>query len=208
ELSSVISQKNTVSFRRTLVENSLETEQVAVGKLDNVDSLSSCAGLEQHIGLWLVALFYMLGNTAADSFCCSLEKLSKPLKLPPTVAVVTLVPLGNETPDVFARIAAFIVADAREVELNSVLGVVLVTSVVTGLEALIVTGSNAQIDRCSFVHDICFFLINLASLCLILILRKITSLRIMTFLSIYIIPKMISDSEYEVEYEMGDEMDG
>ncbi|KAK3198191.1 hypothetical protein Dsin_021606 [Dipteronia sinensis] len=138
--------------------------------------------------LWLVVLFYLLGNTAAKYFCSSLESLSKILKLPPTIAGITLLSLGNGASDVFSSIASFTKSGDGDVGFNSILGgAFFVSSVVVGIISIVISPNQISVDKHSFIRDLLFFVFTLCSLLLIILIGKINFWGAISFVSIYIL---------------------
>lgn len=138
--------------------------------------------------LWLLVLFYLLADTSANYFCTNLEGLSTLLKLPPTIAGVTLLSLGNGAPDAFSSIVSFMGAGSGVVGLNSVLGgSFFVSCVVVGIISTCVSSHEYPIDKSSFVRDLLFFLFVLSVLLVILVIGKINLWGAIAFTSLYLV---------------------
>ncbi|KAF8103038.1 hypothetical protein N665_0189s0085 [Sinapis alba] len=138
--------------------------------------------------LWLLVLFYVLGHTASEYFCSSLESLSKLLNLSPTVAGVTLLSLGNGAPDLFASLVSFMGESkgTYDVGLNTVVGgSSFVTCVVVGIISVSLHRRRVRIERSAFIRDVCFFCAAIGSLALILVYGKINLWGALGFCSLY-----------------------
>lgn len=149
------------------------------------------------LSIWLVILFYLLGNTASVYFCVSLESLSALLNLPPTVAGVTLLSLGNGAPDAFSTIASFSNSNEGDLGLSSVLGgAFFVTSGVVGLISLCNGAQSIVIDKLSFIREIWYYMLVLGFLLAILIVGEVSLLASILFASLYMVYVVIVAFSY------------
>ncbi|PIA54040.1 hypothetical protein AQUCO_00900546v1 [Aquilegia coerulea] len=138
--------------------------------------------------LWLLVLFYLLGDTASVYFCSSLESLSKILKLSPTIAGVTLLSLGNGAPDLFSSLVSFTGNGSKSVGVNSVLGgAFFVSCIVVGVICVIVGPSQISVQKFDFIRDVCFLLLGLSALLLTLLVGKINLWGALGFFALYLI---------------------
>lgn len=138
--------------------------------------------------LWLLVLFYLLGSTASEYFCPSLESLSRLLKLPPAIAGVTLLSLGNGAPDVFASLVSFMDGGTGEIGLNTVLGgASFVSCVVVGVISISIRRRCIRVNKSDFIRDVCFFLLVIVWLIVIVIRDEIDVWVAVAFLAMYIV---------------------
>ncbi|KAL6209818.1 hypothetical protein ACLB2K_020757 [Fragaria x ananassa] len=139
---------------------------------------------------WLLVLFYLLGNTASEYFCASLESLSRLLKLSPTIAGVTLLSLGNGAPDVFSSFVSFMGKGGTNIDvgLNTILGgASFVSCVVVGIISISIRKRLVRVKKSDFVRDACFYLLVVVCLILILIQKEIDVWASIAFSTLYVV---------------------
>jgi len=97
----------------------------------------------------------MLAWITEDYFCAILGKIAASFKMPPDIAGVTLLALGNGAPDVFATIAA-INQNNFGVAIGELVGAgVFITTAIVGSVALV---SAAELKKFPFYRDVFFFI--------------------------------------------------
>ncbi|BFZ57891.1 hypothetical protein PYCC9005_004946 [Savitreella phatthalungensis] len=104
--------------------------------------------------LWTALLFSTIGIASSDFFCPNLATIANSLGMSQSVAGVTLLALGNGSPDVFSTFAAF-KANSGSLAIGELLGAAaFITSVVAGVMAII---SPFNVSRRAFLRDAGFF---------------------------------------------------
>lgn len=142
--------------------------------------------------LWLLLLFYVIGNTTADYFCPSVESLSRVLKLSPTIAGTTLLPFGNGANDVFASFISFAQSHDSDVGINTVLGgAFFISCFVVGIVSMSISSRQVAVDEASFIRDVLFLIFSLISLLMIIISGEITMWVAISYVSIYVLYIMV-----------------
>ncbi|KAK9460787.1 Sodium/calcium exchanger protein-domain-containing protein [Lipomyces oligophaga] len=108
--------------------------------------------------VWLIIVFTTIGITASDFLCTNLSTIANILGMSESFAGVTLLALGNGSPDVFSTYAAMKVGSGS-LAIGELIGAAsFITSVVGGSMAII---CPFVVHGGSFIRDLAFFTISI-----------------------------------------------
>lgn len=107
--------------------------------------------------LFILIVFYLLGDTAQSYFVPSLTQISAYLHLSPNVAGVTFLALGNGAPDISSIVAGALKGSSGFAIGEPVGAGVFVTTVVMGLVTLL---SNVKVTRRPYIRDVFAYLVS------------------------------------------------
>lgn len=134
--------------------------------------------------LTLMILFTTLGITASDFLCPNLDTISKFFKMSESLAGVTLLALGNGSPDVFSTLEAMKIGSAN-LAIGELCGAALfITGVVVGSMSIV---RPFKVVRKPFIRDILFLIFALSITILFLSDGKITIWEALIMLLLYVV---------------------
>jgi solute carrier family 24 (sodium/potassium/calcium exchanger), member 6 len=134
--------------------------------------------------VWLALLFSTLGIGASDFFCPNLATIATVLGLDENVAGVTLLAVGNGSPDVFSTFSAM-KAHSGSLAVGELLGAAtFIVSVVVGSMCII---KPFHVNRRPFLRDVGFFTVAVALLLWILHDGKIRKWEASTLVVLYFV---------------------
>ncbi|KAL0491775.1 13 TM domain-containing transmembrane protein [Acrasis kona] len=138
--------------------------------------------------LFVLILFYMLGDTAETYFTPSLIKISDYLRLSPNIAGVTLLALGNGAPDLITIVVGVFKGSAELGFGIPIGGGTFVTTFVFGVVTL---ASNVKVTRRPYIRDVFMYLVSVSYCFYLFMDNKIKVWESAILLVIYIIYVLI-----------------
>ncbi|KAH3688968.1 hypothetical protein WICPIJ_000027 [Wickerhamomyces pijperi] len=133
--------------------------------------------------LTLIILFTTLGITASEFLCPNLDTLAKIFKMSESLAGVTLLALGNGSPDVFSTLEAMKI-DSPSLAIGELVGAAMfITCVVVGCMAIT---KPFQVNKRPFIRDTAFLLISIIVTIVFLSDRDLNVREAMVMMVLYI----------------------
>lgn len=132
----------------------------------------------------LVILFTTLGITASDFLCPNLDTISKFFKMSESLAGVTLLALGNGSPDVFSTLEAMKI-DSANLAIGELCGAALfITGVVVGSMSIV---RPFKVAKKPFLRDLLFLIFAIIITVVFLSDEKITIWEALIMLLLYVV---------------------
>ncbi|KAI3658078.1 hypothetical protein MP638_002362 [Amoeboaphelidium occidentale] len=127
--------------------------------------------------LFLIFLFVFIGTAASDYFSPNVASLAKILRLPPDVAGVTLLALGNASGDLISNIVSIPVTGSASLAVSGFLGAGMITTLfVVGCIGIMAAQSGRpilQLSKLPVIRDSVFYLATLGVILSIILAQQI-----------------------------------
>lgn len=139
--------------------------------------------------LTVFIMLRLLGSTADEYFCLSLETLVVKFNISPNLAGVTFLSFGNGAADVFSLIASF-VRGAPELGLSGNVGACLFTTAI--VISLILWVTAVKVHRVMYLRNILFFILSVTYLFTIYLIGKVNIFESIGLVALYVVFVIVS----------------